>query len=75
VAVAGGWDAAFSLWISGDVGVTWHRVDPDHPEFEGCTQVADVVSFEDRFIAAGPTAESCWADEWTAAIWIGTVDE
>ena len=75
VAVAGGWDAAFSLWISGDAGITWHRVDPNHREFEGCTQVSDVVSFGDRFIAVGPTAESCWSDEWTAAVWIGTITE
>jgi len=75
VAVAAGWDAALSLWISGDTGITWHRVDPDHPEFEGCTQVFDVVSFGDRFIAVGPTADSCWAEEWTATAWIGTVND
>jgi hypothetical protein len=75
VTVAGGWDATFSLWVSGDAGQTWHRVDPSHPEFEGCTQIGDVIAFGDRFIAVGPSAEDCWSDEWTATVWIGTTEE
>ncbi len=63
-AVAGGPDMWFSLWISGDRGMTWHRVDADDPTFESpSANVVDVTRFGDRVIVVG------------SDIWIGTWDE
>ena len=60
-AVAGGPDLWFSLWASGDRGMTWHRVDADDPTFEGpSANVVDVTRFGDRVIVVG------------SDIWIGT---
>ena len=61
-ALAGGPDQALALYVSGDRGSTWQRVDPDDSAFAD-GEVVDVALFEDRFIVVG------------SLIWIGTWDE
>jgi hypothetical protein len=72
-AIAGGPDMALSLWVTGDSGQHWTRVDPDDPAFEGYAPgFEDVALFEDRVIVVGYAGE--FVDE-VGAIWIGVWDE
>jgi hypothetical protein len=62
VAVAAGMDAALSLWVSGDAGSTWTRVEPLEPEFDDFNDQAQGVAwFNDRWVVTGG-----------GVIWIGT---
>ena len=74
IAVAGFMDAAFSLWVSGDAGDTWTRVDPEQPMFDWCGSVADIVEVDGQFVAVGyrAHADGCQADP-VRALWIGTL--
>ena len=77
LAVAAGWErSGFSLWVSGDAGDTWGRVDPDLPPFEWCSGALGVVEKDGRFLVNGFTAgsEGCYAD-LIPALWIGTPQE
>jgi hypothetical protein len=72
-AIAGGPDMALSLWVTGNSGQHWTRVDPDDPAFEGYAPGAeDVALFEDQVIVVGHAGE--YLAE-VGAIWIGTWDE
>ena len=53
-----------SLWVTGDQGITRHRVDADDSALEGPgADVVDVIRFGDRFIVFG------------SELWIGTSAE
>jgi hypothetical protein len=71
--VAGGRDMAFSLWVTGDAGSTWVRIDPEHPAFEAyAPQVGAVLEWNGRFIVGGQAGD--YLSE-VGAVWIGTPEE
>jgi hypothetical protein len=76
VAVAGFYDSAFSLWVSGDAGETWNRIDYEHPEFDWCGYVRDIIEVDGHFVAHGYRAgeNGCNAN-LVRALWIGTLEE
>jgi hypothetical protein len=60
--VAAGMDWAFSLWVSGDSGTNWSRVEPVEPMFDDFADQAEAVAwFDDRWVVIG-----------NGVIWIGT---
>jgi hypothetical protein len=63
--VAGGPDVNLSLWVSGDRGSTWSRIDRNNPVFED-SGVGSVTRFGDTFVAVS---------DFDAAVWIGTWDD
>ena len=63
--VAAGMDWAFSLWVTGDAGANWTRVEPVEPEFDDYADQAEAVAwFDDRWVVTG-----------NGVIWIGTLEE
>jgi hypothetical protein len=70
--VAGVPDAHLSLWVSGDRGSTWSRIDPDDPAFAGSPAVHSVTRLGDIFVAVG--LAGAYSQE-VSAVWIGTWDD
>jgi hypothetical protein len=68
-AVAAGLDMAFSLWVSGDTGSNWSRVEPVEPAFDDfADQAVAVAWFGDRWVVAGAGRDG-------GVIWIGMPGE
>jgi hypothetical protein len=71
--VAAGPAANLSLWVSGDRGDTWSRIDPSDPAFDGYRPgITSLTRFGSAFVAVGEAGD--YGAE-AAAVWIGTWDE
>ncbi len=71
--VAGGPAANLSLWVSGDRGDTWSRIDPNDPAFDGYRPgITSLTRFGDAFVAVGEAGD--YGTE-VAAVWVGTWSE
>jgi hypothetical protein len=70
--VAGGPDRVLSLWVSGDRGDAWSRIDPNDSAFDGYRpMITGLTGFGDLFVAVGEAGE--YTQE-VGAVWIGTLD-
>jgi hypothetical protein len=70
--VAGGPDQVLSLWVSGDRGDTWSRIDPNDSAFDGYRpMITGLTGFGDLFVAVGEAGE--YTQE-VGAVWIGAWD-
>jgi hypothetical protein len=69
VGVAVGRSQWHSLWVTGDGGATWSRVEPVEPVFSDFfDQVVSVTWFEGRWIVVGQDIDG-------GAVWIGTQEQ
>jgi len=66
IGVAAGMDWWFSLWVTGDAGANWTRVEPVEPEFDDFNdQAVAVARFDGEWVVAGSGADG-------GVIWVGT---
>jgi len=71
--VAAGPSGNLSLWVSGDRGDTWSRIDPNDPAFDGYRPgITSLIRFGNAFVAVGEAGD--YGAE-VGAVWIGTWDE